>query len=223
MLSMDIVFLGMNTAGEEVLDWLENRSDVEVLETITEEEELETIKRLEPEMAISSGFEHKVPREIIEVPEKGIVNLHPSYLPFNRGSHPFIWPIVEETVAGVSIHYMNEEIDEGPVIAKERVEIKPSDTSGVLRERLMQRQFELFRENWELIKEGVRGEKQDLSIGNMHYRSELDDIREIDLDEKMKAGELIDLLRGLNYGDEKLAYFEKDGERYYLDIDIEKE
>lgn len=220
---MDIVFLGMNPAGEKLLDWLEDMEEVEVLETITEGEELEAIRRLEPEMAISSGFEHKVPKGIIEIPEKGIVNLHPSYLPYNRGSHPFIWPIVEDTVAGVSIHYMNEEIDEGPVIAKERVKIKSSDTAGDLRERLMQRQFELFREKWELIRKGVRGEKQDLSMGNVHYHSELDDVREIDLDEKMKAGDLIDLLRGLTYGDEKLAYFEKDGERYYIDVDIEKE
>lgn len=220
---MEIVFLGMNPAGEKVLEWLELKEDVNIAAVITEEDELEVIEELEPELAISSGFEHKVPGEFIDVPDKGIVNLHPSYLPFNRGSHPFIWPIIEDTVAGVSIHYMNEEIDEGPVIAKERVEIEPSDTAGELRERLMQRQFELFKENWELIKDGARGEKQDLSMGNVHYSSELEDIREIDLDEKMEAGELIDLLRGLTYGDEKLAYFEKDGERYYIDIDIEKE
>jgi methionyl-tRNA formyltransferase len=220
---MNIVFLGINPAGEKLFDWLKYQDDVEIVEEITEKDELEVIEQLKPELAISSGFEHKVPKDIIDIPEKGIVNLHPSYLPFNRGSHPFIWPIVEDTVAGVSIHYMNEEIDEGPVIAKERVEIKPSDTAGELRERLMQRQFELFKENWKLIKNGVRGERQDLSMGNVHYRNDLEEVREIDLDEKMEVGELIDMLRGLTYGDEKLAYFEKKGERYYISVDIEEE
>lgn len=220
---MDIVFLGMNPAGEKLLDWLQERDEVDIVEVITEKEELDVIEQIEPELAISSGFEHKVPKEIINVPEKGIVNLHPSYLPYNRGSHPFIWPIIEDTVAGVSIHYMNEEIDEGPVIAKERVEMKPSDTAGELRERLMKRQFELFKENWDLIREGVRGEKQDLSMGNVHYSSELEDVRKIELDEKVEAGKLIDKLRGLTYGDEKLAYFEEDGKRYYISVDIEEE
>ncbi|MFB6158138.1 MAG: formyltransferase family protein [Candidatus Nanohalobium sp.] len=58
---------------------------------------------MEPEIVIASGFEYKVPEEIIVVPEKGIVNLHPSFLPYNRGAHPYIWPIVEDTPAGVSI------------------------------------------------------------------------------------------------------------------------
>lgn len=213
----------MNPAGEKVLDWLGDKDRVEIVEVITEKEDLGIIEQLEPEMVISSGLEHKVPEEIIDIPEKGIVNLHPSYLPYNRGSHPFIWPIIEDTVAGVSIHYMNEEIDEGPVIAKERVEMKPSDTAGELRERLMQRQFELFKEEWELIRKGVRGEKQDLSMGNVHYSSELEEVRGLDLDEKMETGKLIDLLRGLTYSDEKLAYFEKDGERYYISVDIEQE
>lgn len=220
---MKVVFLGMNKAGEKALEWLREKQDVDVEAVITEKDELEKIEKIQPEIAVSSGFEHKVPKEIIEVPEKGIVNLHPSYLPFNRGSHPYIWPIIENTVAGVSIHYMNEEIDEGPVIAKERVEIRPDDTAGTLRTRLMDAQFEIFKQNWERIVRGVRAEEQNLEQGNVHRRSELDKITEIDLKEKMKAGKLIGRLRGLTFEDEGHAYFEKDGEMYRVKVEIEKE
>ncbi|WEL20064.1 formyltransferase family protein [Candidatus Nanohalococcus occultus] len=219
---MDVVFLGMNEAGQKVLEWLKDQEDVQIEAEITEKEQLKRIKQIKPEIAISAGFEHKVPEEIIEVPEKGIVNLHPSYLPFNRGSHPYIWPIVEKTVAGVSIHYMVPEIDEGPVIAKEKIDIRPDDTAKTLRDRLMNAQFEQFKEFWPRIKEGIRAEKQQLEEGNVHYSKELEELSEIDLNERMKAGELIDRLRGLSFDGENTAYFEKDGQRYYLDLNIHK-
>lgn len=220
---MDIVFLGMNDAGHKVFAWLKQREDVEVKALIEDKEELSRIKEIEPELCISAGFEHIVPKEMIKVPEKGIVNLHPSYLPYNRGSHPYIWPIVENTVAGVSIHYMDKNIDEGDIIDKRRIDMGPDDTARTLRDRLMDAQVEQFKDVWPEIKKGVRGEKQDPDAGNVHYRKELDEIAEIDLNEKMRAGKLIDKLRGLTYPPEKLAWFEKDGKKYYIEVDITPE
>lgn len=217
---MEAVFLGMNDAGEEVYDWLNEREDVEVLALLTEKEQLSLIEELEPEIVISAGFEHKVPKEIIKVPEQGIVNLHPSYLPYNRGSHAFIWPIADRNVAGVSIHYMTENIDEGPVIDKRKVDIEPDDTAGSLYDKLMEEQVDQFKEFWPRIKEGIRTEEQNLENGTVHYRKELDNYVEIDLREKFEAGELIDKLRALTYKGQKLAYFERDGEKYYIDVDI---
>jgi len=104
----------------KIYEWLNQRQDVEVMALLTEKNQLSIIKQLEPDIVISSGFEHKVPKEIIEVPENGIINLHPSYLPYNRGSHPHIWSLIEGTPAGVSLHYMVESIDEGPIIDKKR-------------------------------------------------------------------------------------------------------
>lgn len=210
----------MNTAGKKALKWLEERQDAEIKKVIVEKEELEIIKEIRPKLVVSSGFEHKVPKEIIEIPEKGIVNLHPSLLPYNRGSHPYIWPIIQDTLAGVSIHYMNEEIDEGPIIDRRKVEKKPFDTAKTLHDRLMHEQFELFMKIWPDIKKGVEGDKQDLSNGNTHYSKELDEICEIDLDEKVEARDFIDRLRGLTYPPKNLAYFRKNGEKYYLRLEI---
>ena len=219
---MQIIFLGMNKAGEEVLNWLRDREDVKIEAVIEEKEGIQKIQEVKPELVVSSGFEHKVPQEIIDIPEKGIINLHPSFLPFNRGAHPYIWPIIEETPAGVSIHFMNNKMDEGPVIARKKVEKRPGDDAKDLRNRLMEAQADLFKNNWDEILESS-GEKQDLDEGNNHYKKDLDEVSQLDLDEEMKLKDAINLLRGLTYGEKKLAYFEENGERFYLGLDIEKD
>lgn len=221
-MATEIIFLGMNPAGEKTLEWLGQREDVEILEVLTEKEELTCIENQRPDLVISSGFEYKVPEEVLEIPENGIVNLHPSFLPYNRGAHPYIWPMIEETPAGVSIHYMDEKIDAGPVINRREVEMLPEDTAKDIHDRLQEEQFQLFTENWERIKEGVKGEEQDLEKGSKHSKSDLDEISSLNLGSKFEAGELIDVLRALTYGEKGLTTFERNGETYSVKINIEK-
>jgi methionyl-tRNA formyltransferase len=220
---MEVVFLGMNPAGEKVYDWLKNREDAEVLALLTEKTQLSLIEELEPEIVISSGFEHKAPVEIIEVPDKGTVNLHPSFLPYNRGSHPYIWPIIDDTPAGVSIHYMSEEIDEGPVIDRREVEVRPDDTSKDLYDRLQREQFLQFKEVWPELKNGAEAREQNPPRGETHFKEDLGEEAEIDLQEKVKAGKLLDKLRALSFPPHKTAYFERNNRRYYIEIDITPE
>jgi len=220
---MDLIFLGMNEAGKEVLDWLKERDEVNIVEVVEEKDDFEVIENERPELVLSSGFEHKVPKEIINIPEKGIVNLHPSYLPYNRGAHPYIWPLIDGTPAGVSVHYMNKEIDEGPIIARKKVDKNPEDDSKTLRDRLMEAQFELFKENWGEIKNGADAWEQDKNNGTTHRKKELDEISQLDLEASEKIGDLINRLKALSYTDEGLAYFEKDGERYFINLDITPE
>jgi methionyl-tRNA formyltransferase len=223
-MALEAVFLGMNDAGEEVYDWLNKREDVKVKALLTEKEQLSLIKQIEPDIVVSSGFEHKVPKEIIEVPEEGIVNLHPSYLPYNRGSHPHIWSLVEGTPAGVSIHYMVESIDEGPVIDKKEVRVEPQDTARTLYDRLTRQMVELFKQNWSKIVEGtVEAEDQNLDEGNTHYQRDLEDLCELKMGEKVKIGDFLERLRALTYPPYNTAYFEKYGKKYYVEIDITPE
>jgi methionyl-tRNA formyltransferase len=220
---MDAVFLGMNDAGEKVYNWLNSRDDVKVRALLTEKDQLSLIKEIEPEIVISSGFEHKVPEEIIEVPAQGIVNLHPSFLPYNRGSHPNVWSIIDDTPAGVSIHYMVEEIDEGPIIDRKEVRVEPSDTAGKLYSRLQNEMFELFKENWLDIKEGVEGEEQNTETGSTNYEKDLEKASELDLDRKVNAEKFLKKLRGLTWKPYKNAYFEKYGEKYFVEVEITPE
>ena len=216
---MNLVFLGMNEAGEEVLEWLQQKEEIDIKAVIEEREGLQKIKDLRPELVVSSGFEHIVPKQIIQIPEKGIINLHPSYLPHNRGAHPYIWPLIEDTPAGVSLHFMNEGIDEGPVIARKKVEKRPDDDAESLRDHLMKKQVEIFKDNWDKI---LREEawEQNLEEGSFHLKSDLDEISNLDLEKEMTLREAINLLKGLTFGDKKLASID---EEYFVGVNIEKE
>jgi len=220
---MDAVFLGMNPAGREVYNWLNQRKDIKIKALITEKHQLQLIKQLQPEIAISSGFKHKIPQKIINIPEKGIINLHPSFLPYNRGAHPYIHPIIDKTPAGVSIHYMNQKIDEGPVIAKREVSVQKEDTGKTLHRKLMDAQARLFKQEWENIKQKPETQEQKTSKGTKHRKEELEELRQIDLDRETTTGELIDKLKALTYPPHKNAYFKSNGEKYFLNLEITRE
>jgi len=223
-MGLTAIFLGINDAGQKVYEWLCDREDVEVKAMLTEKEQLSLIEEIEPEIVISSGFEHKVPEKIIKIPEKGIVNLHPSYLPYNRGSHPYIWPIIDGTPAGVSIHYMNNKIDHGDIIAKREVEVRPDDTAQTLYERLQNEQATLFKERWpNIVKSKIEPEKQQSSNGNTNYKKDLDEILELDLNKEVEVREFIDKLRALTFPPHQTAYFERYGKKYFVELNIVSE
>ena len=72
------------------------------------------------DLIISFGYKYIIPNEII-VASCPIVNLHISYLPFNRGSHPNFWSHFDDTPSGVTIHLIDEGIDTGPYLFQKRV------------------------------------------------------------------------------------------------------
>lgn len=223
-MTLEAVFLGMNEAGEEIYNWLNQREEVSVRALLTEKEQLSIIKKIEPDIVISSGFEHKVPKEVIEIPEKGIINLHPSYLPYNRGSHPHIWSIIEGTPAGVSIHYMTENIDEGPIVDKKEVRVEPQDTARTLYDRLTQEMIRLFKQNWsDIVEDSIQPEEQNLENGSTHYQRELEDICELKMGEEVKVGDFLERLKALTYPPYRTAYFEMYGKKYFVEVDITPE
>lgn len=221
---MEIAFLGINDVGMRIYEWLCERDDVEVTGLLTEPHQLDIIEQTAPDFIISVGFDHLVPQEILEVPSKGTLNLHPSYLPYNRGKSPNVWPIVEDTPAGVTLHRMDAEFDTGAIIAQRRVETKFSDTGKALHQRLEDAQFELFTDTWPEIEGGdLKQIPQDEAAGNYHSKSDFVDLCELDPEEELSVKTLLDRLRALTFPPFNNAYLDVDGERYYVDIEIRKE
>jgi len=69
-----------------------------------------------------SWFSHIFPKKIIHIFKLGIINLHNSYLPYNRGRHSTFWAIVDDSPFGASLHWVEEGIDSGNII--DRIEVK---------------------------------------------------------------------------------------------------
>ena len=65
----------------------------------------------------------------------GIVNFHPSYLPFGRGKDPYFWSIVNDEPFGISCHFIDNKIDSGQLIIQKRISKEWTDTGESLREK----------------------------------------------------------------------------------------
>ena len=79
-----------------------------------------------------------LPAEVWQMPELGTFNLHASLLPQYRGAAPINFAIINgETETGLTTFFLNEEIDKGAVILREKVAIRPDETAGELHDELM--------------------------------------------------------------------------------------
>lgn len=223
MRNMDIIFLGVNDVGMRIYDWLCQRDSLNVIALLTEPDQLDVVQETTPELLVSVGFDHLVPPEILDVPSEGAINLHPSYLPHNRGKSPNVWPLVEGTPAGVTLHYMHAEFDTGDIIAQKQVEATFSDTGKTLHQRLEDAQFELFTDHWPEIESGdIEHTPQDDTAGAYHSTADFIELCELDPEETVSVKTLLDRLRALTFPPFDNAYLDIDGERYYIDVEIRK-
>lgn len=145
---MKILYLGKDL---EFSKFLGQKDQVWMVE---ESIDLDLCTKFSPELIVSYNYRHILKKEIISFPKFGTVNMHISYLPYNRGADPNIWSHIEGTPPGVTIHLMDEGIDTGPIITQKLV---PLDEELTLTNSWMMLQDEvkeLFMEYFDLIKSG---------------------------------------------------------------------
>jgi methionyl-tRNA formyltransferase len=72
-----------------------------------------------PDVLLVFGFNWRLPRDVLELPRLGVLNVHPSALPKYRGPSPVLWAIRDgDPFMGITVHRMTEHIDAGPVLAQ---------------------------------------------------------------------------------------------------------
>lgn len=104
---------------------------------ILNQEILKKIKDANPEVIVVASYGKILPKEILEIPTHGAINVHASLLPKFRGASPIQTAIAAgEETTGISIMKMNEKMDEGPVIIAAKQKISPKDTSETLSNKL---------------------------------------------------------------------------------------
>ncbi|MFC1780895.1 formyltransferase family protein [Planctomycetota bacterium] len=134
--------------------------------------------------------------QILSIPKKGVLNFHPSFLPYNRGKHYNFWTLVEDTPFGVSIHFVDEEIDSGDIVFQKRVEKNWEDTGESLYQKAQQAMIELFAENYKnLVANKFTRITQNPGTGSFHYAKELEPASKINLNTVYSVKDLLNLLR----------------------------
>jgi methionyl-tRNA formyltransferase len=82
------------------------------------------LESVRPDLVVCMGFPWKIPPDALAVPPLGWLNGHPSVLPRHRGPLPVAWAIRNgDTELGISFHFMDDDLDTGPVVAQRRLEL----------------------------------------------------------------------------------------------------
>ena len=96
-----------------------------------------TIKQSQINLGLIMTFSYKISASVYSLPGKGFYNVHPGLLPEYRGVDPIFQQIKnQEKFAGVNIHQLDEGIDTGPIVMKERIPLDITDTHGMLTTKL---------------------------------------------------------------------------------------
>ena len=158
---------------------------------------IEKIKQLEPEYICVVAYGKILPRELLEIPKKGCINVHGSLLPQYRGAAPIQWAVLNgDKKTGITTMYMDEGMDTGDMILKEEVEIGENETTGELWQRLSKIGGNLLVKTIEQIEEGTAPrEKQSSEYSMAPMLSK--DMAKIDW-ANMNTLQIKNLVRGLN-------------------------
>lgn len=114
------------------------------------------LKENQIDFMVSYGYRHIVQADVLNLFKDRIINMHISYLPWNRGADPNLWSFLEDTPKGVTIHYIDEGIDTGDIIAQRDLFFEPDrHTLSTTYSQLHKEMISLFKETWPLI--DVRG------------------------------------------------------------------
>lgn len=184
----------------------------------------QVIAGLGAEMGISVFFAYIIRPPLLEAFDRGIVNLHPGLLPHNRGVYANVWSIVEGTPAGATLHYVDQGVDTGDIVAQREVAVLPTDTGRSLYRRLEKACLELFDQTWPSLAEGTAPRQpQDPAAGSRHTYADVQAIDRIDLDGTYTGRQLIDILRARTFPPHKGAYFEAGGKRIHLRLELTEE
>ena len=175
---MKILFLGPKKEPQKALiDYLIN--DGNSIVRCEEKMNRQNIDKCEYDFLISFGYRYIISKEILNYFKEKVINLHISYLPWNKGSDPNLWSILENTPKGVTIHQMDCGLDTGKILYQKEIFFNENDTLKSSYEKLQTELVELFKANWENIKYNKVIPKKQKGTGSYHKSSDKNSYQEL--------------------------------------------
>lgn len=163
-----------------------------------EPEFIEQMRALNPDVMVVVAFGQILPKELLDIPKYGCVNVHASLLPKYRGAAPIQWAVIRgEKVSGVTTMQMDVGLDTGDMLLKTEVPLAEDETGGSLHDKLSVLGGDLLIETLKGLEAGtIVPEKQDDSQSGEYARMLDKSLGKIDF--SMRAEEIERLIRGLN-------------------------
>ena len=163
-----------------------------------EPEFIQTLRDMQPDVIVVVAFGQILPKEILDIPRLGCVNVHASLLPKFRGAAPIQWSIIDgEEVTGVTTMLMDVGLDTGDMLLKAEIPMNPKETGGSLHDKLAAVGGELLEKTLIGLEAGtIVPEKQDDSQAGEYARMLDKELGHIDFNQPAVVIER--LIRGLN-------------------------
>lgn len=188
---------------------------------------LDLLRSLRLDYLISVHFPYLFPMEVLTVPSRGSLNLHPAFLPYNRGWHTASWAVLDGNPLGATLHFMDEGADTGDIIHQVEVPVGPGHTADSLYPLLFEAELQVFREAWPSVVAGsFRRRRQRPTDGSTHGKHDLAERggQRLDLDEILPVEQVIRRLRAFTTNrPEEACFYEVDGRRYRVQVTITEE
>lgn len=158
---------------------------------------IEEIKSLDPDVICVVAYGKILPKEILDIPRLGCINVHGSLLPKYRGAAPIQWAVINgEKTTGITTMYMDVGMDSGDMILREEVEIGPDETTGEVWNKLSKIGGQLLVRTLEQVENGTAPrtpQDDDFTLAPMLEK----EMSKIDWSSKT-ALEIKNLVRGLD-------------------------
>lgn len=190
---------GMKMIPSEVKEYaLEKGLNIEQpLKVRNNPEFVEKLKNINPDVICVVAYGKIIPKEILDIPRLGCINVHGSLLPKYRGAAPIQWAVLNgDKETGVTTMFMDEGMDTGDMIEKEVVKIGDNETTGELWDRLSIVGANLLVKTLKLLENGEATRKKQpekFTVAPMLKK----EIAKIDW-ENYSSKKIKDLARGLN-------------------------
>lgn len=151
----------------------------EQIQIYSEDLTIGQIKNLKPYFIISYNYKFMISMDVIKYMKGNIINLHCSFLPWNRGANPNFWSFYKSTPKGVTIHQVSEKLDQGLILYQKECFFQMENETFVSTYNKLQEEIEnLLKKNWEEIKKGNYCIHQQQGRGSYQSIKDMKKIRE---------------------------------------------
>lgn len=166
-------------------------------ECIKREDIFGVLNEIKPDLIVVVAFGQVIPKKILELPYYGCINVHASLLPKYRGAAPIHWAVINgENETGITTILMDEGIDTGDILLQEKVTISPTDTAGIIHDKLAILGSKVLVDTVEGLKSGtlerIKQNEKEATYAPMINKK----IEKINWEES--AVNIYNLIRGLN-------------------------
>lgn len=164
---MCILLLYNNQISINLYNELKNIGEKVVL--FSEKIDLNKIKELNVSFVVSYNYRYLIDEDVIKYMNNKIINLHTSFLPWNRGANPNLWSFIDDTPKGVTIHQLSEKLDRGKILIQKEIEFdEKKETFASSYKKLNDEVVKLFINNWKAIKKGELLPEKQKGHGSYH-------------------------------------------------------